>query len=314
MHLGLLSCSNPPDSSSVVSEQVEAVTGIERIRRAAEACGHRVSRFYEPKFCFQYEGTTCQVWYDGTPFVSPDVMVYRPNFVEEPSLHTYVSERLMARGVAVVNGTPKILEIKNKIIQHMRLAEAGIPIPRFALAKDPEAAKGAVEALGFPLIVKVSFGTHGKGVFYTQNWETFQPIADYLDVRDGNPIIIEEFIAAAQGKDIRAFVVGGRVVASMERTARQKDIRANASIGGTGTSIVLSEEDQVLAIRAASVFDLEIAGVDLIRSERGTLVLEVNANPGFRELEACTGIDVATAIVEYAEKKIVNREACNANP
>jgi ribosomal protein S6--L-glutamate ligase len=307
MHLAILSCSNPSEDSQAYTKYPDSVTGAERIKEAAEARGHQVSRFYEPKFCFEYQGNASRSWYEAQPFTGADVIVYRPNFIEEPSLHTYVPERLCLGGELVLNGTPKILEIKNKIIQHMRLAEAGIPIPRFALAKDPQAATSVVDRLGFPLIVKVSFGTHGKGVFYAGNWETFQPILDYLDVRDGNPVILEEFIAAAQSKDIRAFVVGGRVVASMERTARSKDIRANASIGGTGTAIHLSPEDEALALRAAAVFDLDIAGVDLIRSDRGTLVLEVNANPGFRELEACTGIDVAAAIVEYAEQRVKSR-------
>ncbi len=303
MHLGILSCSNPSSDLASLESPREVAVGAQRLREAAEARGHRVTRLYAPRFCFEYQGSEVHAWYEGDRFAEPDLIIYRPNFVEEPSLHTYVPEQLQSIGSRFLNGTPKIFEIKNKIIQHMRLAQAGIPMPRFALAKDPEATKGAVEQLGFPLIVKVSFGTHGKGVFYAGNWETLQPILDYLDVRDGNPVILEEFIAAAQGKDIRAFVVGGRVVAAMERMARQKDIRANASLGGVGTAVTLSPEDEALAIRAAQVFDLDIAGVDLIRSERGTLVLEVNANPGFRELEACTGIDVAGAIVDYAEQR-----------
>jgi len=301
MHIGVLTCNNPRgEALPAAIQHSDRASGADRIVEAAESAGHTVTRFYSPQFCFGYEGSVMRAWYDGEDFQGADVLIYRPGFVQEPTLHTYVPELLQKLGQRVVNGTPKVLEIKNKMIQHLRLAEAGIPIPRFALAKDPEAAKSAVEVLGFPMIVKVSFGTHGKGVFYAGDWETFQPILDYLDVRDGNPVILEEFVAAAKNRDIRAFVVGGRVVAAMERQARTKDIRANASIGGAGTAIQLSREDEALALRAAAIFDLEIAGVDLIRSERGTLVLEVNANPGFTELEACTGIDVAGAIVDYA--------------
>lgn len=301
MHIGILTCNNPRgEALPVAIQHSDRASGADRIVEAAESAGHTVTRFYSPRFCFGYEGSVVRAWYDGEDFQGADIIIYRPGFVQEPTLHAYVPELLQRLGRRVVNGTPKVLEVKNKMIQHLRLAEAGIAVPRFALAKDPEAAKSAVEALGFPMIVKVSFGTHGKGVFYAGDWETFQPILDYLDVRDGNPVILEEFVAAAKNKDIRAFVVGGRVVAAMERQARTKDIRANASIGGTGTAIQLSAEDEALALRAAAIFDLEIAGVDLIRSDRGTLVLEVNANPGFAELEACTGIDVAGAIVEYA--------------
>lgn len=303
MHLGILTCNNPrSEYLPPAIQHSDRASGVDRIIEAAQKVGHTISRFYAPRFCFAYEDGRLTTWYDGRLFEGVDVIIYRPGFVQEPTLHSYVPEHLRKIGQQILNGTSKVVEIKNKVIQHMRLAEAGLPMPRFALAKDAEAAKRAVEVLGFPIIVKVSFGTHGKGVFYAGNWETFYPILDYLDVRDGNPVILEEFIAAAKNKDIRAFVVGGKVVASMERQARSKDIRANASLGGEGVSIALSPEDEDLAVRAAQVFDLDIAGVDLIRSDRGTLVLEVNANPGFQELEACTGLDVAGAIVEYAER------------
>lgn len=306
MHIGILSCNNPrAENMPVGIQNSDRANGAERIFQAAQEAGHQVSQWYAPRFCFSFdESGQTTTWYDGEVFTGADVIVYRPGFVQEPTLHSYVPELLRKLGQRIVNGTPKVTDIKNKMIQHMRLADVGMPMPRFAFAKDPEAAKRAVEALGFPIIVKVSFGTHGKGVFYAGNWETFQPILDYLDVRDGNPVILEEFIAAAQNKDVRAFVVGDRVVASMQRQARSKDIRANASIGGTGTAIKLSAEDEALALRVARLFDLEVAGVDLIFSERGTLVLEVNANPGFQELEACTGVDVARAIVDYCVTQV----------
>ncbi len=309
MHIGILSCNNPKNEDSISDRHPEYAAGSARLAEAAEKRGHQVTRFYAPRFCFVYNEGKMAAWYDGEPFQGVDTIIYRSNFIEEPSLHSYVPAHLTGIGQSVINATPNVAVIKNKITQHMHLATAKLPTPAFALGKDAESTKLAIESLGFPIIVKVPFGTHGKGVFYAANWETCQPILDYLNVRDGNPVILEEFIAAAKSKDIRAFVIGGKVVASMERQARGHDIRANASLGGKGVAIQLSAEDEVLAIRAAQVFDLEIAGVDLIRSDRGTLILEVNANPGFQELEACTGIDVAGAIIDYAEQLVAKSKA-----
>ena len=151
-------------------------------------------------------------------------------------------------------------------------------------------------------MIKVAFGTHGKGVFLAENIETLSPIVDYLTIRDGNPVIIEEFVAEAGRKDLRAFVIGDQVIAAMERTARDGDVRANASLGGVGRPVTLTDEEQQIAVKATKAFDLDLAGVDLLRSARGPLVIEVNANPGFEELTRATDIDVAGAIIEFVEK------------
>ena len=156
--------------------------------------------------------------------------------------------------------------------------------------------------IGFPVMIKVAFGTHGKGVFLAENIETLSPIVDYLTIRDGNPVIIEEFVAEAGRKDLRAFVIGDQVIAAMERTARDGDVRANASLGGVGRPVTLTDEEQQIAVKATKAFDLDLAGVDLLRSARGPLVIEVNANPGFEELTRATDIDVAGAIIEFVEK------------
>lgn len=163
-----------------------------------------------------------------------------------------------------------------------------------------EGVMAAAEAIQFPLIAKVAFGTHGKGVFYAENIQTLKPIVDYLCVRDENPVILERFIAEAAHSDVRVFVVGGGIVAAMERKAMRGDVRTNIGSGGTGGSIELSETEKRVVLQAAHAFHLEICGVDLIRSKEGPLVLEVNAYPGFQELERVTGIDVAGAIINYA--------------
>ena len=175
-----------------------------------------------------------------------------------------------------------------------------MPYPKSFVTKKPESALEAAIQIGFPVIIKVAFGTIGKGIFYAPDQETFGPIVEYLAIRDRNPVIVQEFIKEADRKDLRVFVVGGKIVASMERCAPEGDVRANTSNGGTGKVVILTKEEQDLALRVADVFGLEIIGIDLIRSNRGPLVIEVNANPGFSELERATGIDVAKAIIEFA--------------
>ena len=130
-----------------------------------------------------------------------------------------------------------------------------------------------------------------------------RPIAEYLALRDGNPVIVQEFIKEAKTSDLRVFIVGGEVVAAMQRQAPSGDVRANTSNGGTGISVELTKTERELALSVTRLFELEVAGVDLIRSDRGPLVLEVNANPGFKELERVTGVDVADAIISYAAKR-----------
>jgi ribosomal protein S6--L-glutamate ligase len=231
-----------------------------------------------------------------------DVIICRPNFIEEPSLRTYAPDLLAQAGYRVINGGVAIMNGKNKITQHVLCSANGIPCPRWGIIQKSEDALAIAREIGFPVILKVAFGTHGKGVFFARDPETLQPIVEYLAVRDRNPIIVEEFIAEAGRKDLRAFLLGGEILTAMERAAPEGDVRANTSNGGIGTPIELSRAEADLAMRAAKLFSLDIAGVDIIRSNRGPLLLEVNANPGFKELERVTGMDVAGAIVDFVSK------------
>jgi len=273
-------------------------TGIERLKQAAEARGHTVEPLMEPLLCF--DGKT--VLYEGKELPPIDVIIHRPTFIEEPSLHEHTLSFLEAAGYRVINSFPGVGWSKNKISQHRIMTEVGIPLPRFAITKNPEQAYDAAERLGFPVVVKVAFGTHGKGVFFADTSEVFSPIVEYLILRDRNPVLIEEYISEANRTDLRVFVVGEEVVATMKRTAPEGDVRANTSNGGTGSKVELTNEERDLAIHVAKTFQLEIAGIDLIRSNRGPLVLEINSNPGFEKLENSTGFDVAGAIIDYVTK------------
>ncbi len=291
MRIGILISSEP---------RGEVATGATRLEQAAAARGIECVRLYAPLFSFHVDGDALSVRYEGGLFEGYDALVYRPNFIEEPSLHAHVPELLIRAGFPVVNGRADVASTKNKLAQHVRFLQEGIPTPRFAIAKRTNEARIAARDIGFPVIVKTPFGTHGVGVFYAVDEETLLPIIDYLGVSDGNPVIIERFVSEANRKDLRVFVLDGRVFAAMERTAPAGDVRANASQGGVGATVELTDEERSLALRVADLFHCEIAGVDLLRSADGPLVIEVNANPGFAELERATGQDIAGAIVDAA--------------
>jgi ribosomal protein S6--L-glutamate ligase len=314
MTIGILIFSEPRD---------EVYAGADRLVEAGQTTGHTVVKLYEPHLSFichpeRSEGSPHDqeiprhvtprddkkvlILHEGHPLPKLDVIISRPNFVEEPSLRTYAVQLLERAGYRIVNGNVGFTWAKNKLTQHVLFAKHGLPCPRWGIARKLDDAVALAKQIGFPAIVKVAFGTHGKGVFLAKDEESLWPIVDYLGIRDGNPMIVEEFIAEAKSSDIRVFVIGGKVVAAMQRTAAVGDTRANTSGGGTGSTIELTQEEQALAVRAAEIFELEIAGVDLIRSSRGSLILEINSNPGFRELEAVTGINIAKMIIEYATR------------
>lgn len=287
MKIGILIFSKP---------ELDHFAGVERLEEAARTLGHAVVRLYEPNFSLCAD----ELLLDGKQIPEVDVIISRPNFIEEPSLHFYVVNALVEKGYKVLNGKPSFAIAKNKIEQLRIFQKNGLPYPKSFVAKKPECALEAAKQIGFPVVIKVAFGTIGKGVFYAPNQETFEPIVEYLAIRDRNPVIVQEFIKEADRKDLRVFIVGGKIVAAMERCAPEGDIRANASNGGIGKVVALTKEEKELALRTANVFDLEIVGVDLIRSNRGPFVLEVNSNPGFSELERATEIDVAKAIILFA--------------
>lgn len=294
MRIGILIFSGPKH---------DEYTQAERFEEAGRDLGIEVVRIHEPLTAIRHDGERMMFFADGgVDIVSLglDAVICRPNFVEEPSLHQFTIQALQNLGLRVINGS--IRAPKNKLDQRLQLAALNIPMPRWAIAHRPEQAVAAAEEIGYPVIVKMAFGTHGKGVFFAPTSETLLPIIDYLAVRDKNPVIVEEFVQAADRKDVRVFVLGGRVLAAMERVAKAGDVRANASIGGTGRPVTLSPEEERMAIAATEAFQLEISGVDILRSSHGPLVIEVNANPGFKELENVTGVNVAKAIIEYATK------------
>ena len=211
-------------------------------------------------------------------------------------------------GVPTVNTVISIARSRDKLRALQYLSAHDVGIPRTVMARTPEAIRAAVGAVGGPpVIIKLLQGTQGVGVMKADSAEAVESTIDTLWGL-GQNIILQEFIAESKGRDIRAIVVGGELVAAMRRTARQGDFRSNLHRGGEGTRAELPSEYARAAVDAARIMGLGMAGVDLLESHEGPRVIEVNSSPGLRGVERATGIDVAQRIITHAERLAATRK------
>ena len=194
-----------------------------------------------------------------------------------------------------------IARSRDKLHSLQVMAQAGLPIPRTAVVARPEALFAAVTAVGgLPAVVKLIRGTQGRGVLLAHHLATIAAMLQRADELN-QQAVIQEYVAEAAGRDLRVIVVGHRPVAAMERRAPEADFRANLHQGGTAVPVTLDRATTALAVAAARAHGLAVAGVDLLLSRRGPLLLEVNSSPGLEGIEGATGVAVAEAIVEYVE-------------
>jgi len=203
-------------------------------------------------------------------------------------------------GVPIVNNSVPIARSRDKLRSLQLLSQHDIDIPRTVMARSPSQIGRALESVGGPpVVLKLIQGTQGVGVMLAETLPALEAILDTLWGL-GQNILIQEFIAESRGRDIRALVVGGRVVAAMRRTARMGEFRSNIHRGGLGRIIELGEDYQRVAVKACEVMGLHVAGVDLLESKEGPKVIEINSSPGFEGLEGATGRDIARDILEYS--------------
>ncbi|MEX2006610.1 MAG: RimK family alpha-L-glutamate ligase [Candidatus Saccharimonadales bacterium] len=210
------------------------------------------------------------------------------------------------QGVFTTASSIAIVRSRDKLRSIQLLARAGIGIPKTIFSRGMADVDNIIEELGgLPIIIKLARGTHGRGVVLAETRKAARSVLQgfYLMEEEGTNILLQEYIEEAEGSDIRAYVVGGKVVASMKRQSLnlEEEFRSNIHQGGTGTSIKLTDEERKVAVKAAKAMGLSIAGVDLIRSKRGPLVLEVNSSPG-SSIEQVTGRNVVEKVIEYVER------------
>lgn len=224
----------------------------------------------------------------------------------------YLGMQLEALGLRVFNSVDALAVCDDKALTHIALQKHGIPMPRTILVPRtyPYVGYGdfsfldrAIALLGLPLIIKEASGSFGKQVYLAN---TREEAAAILEEHEGTPLLMQEFIASSRGRDVRAYVVGEHVAAAMVRS-NDEDFRANVAQGGKTAVYALSEEEEALCVRTARLLGLDYAGVDLLFGEQGPLVCEVNSNAHFQGLSACTGVDIAAAIVSHIAAQMKTR-------
>ncbi|MGO4223000.1 30S ribosomal protein S6--L-glutamate ligase [Lysobacter sp. TAF61] len=207
------------------------------------------------------------------------------------------------------NSSDAILRARDKLRCHQLLAAEHIGLPTTVFGDNPDDTGDLLSMLGAPPhVIKLNEGTQGAGVMLTEKLSASRGVIEALRGLYAN-FLVQEFIEEARGADVRCFVVGGRVVAAMKRQAPKGDFRSNLHRGGSAKGVRASAAEQDVAIRAARVLGLGVAGVDLIRSARGPLVLEVNSSPGLEGIEDASGVDVAAEIITYVADRLKRRIA-----
>lgn len=272
----------------------------QRLVDAARARGH-VVRVLDPLRCYvRIAPGSVAIRYKGKPVRDLDAAIPRIG-TQSTFYGTAVLRQLETMGVYTPNSSDAVLRARDKLRSLQILAAQGIAMPVTVFGDNPDDTEDLLAMLGEPPhVIKLNEGSQGTGVVLAEKRSASQSVIEAFRGLYAN-FLVQEFIAEAKGCDLRCFVVGGKVVAAMQREASAGEFRANLHRGGSAVQVKLSGAEKRIAVQAAAALGLGIAGVDLLRSERGPLVLEVNASPGLEGIEAITGVDVAGAIIEWLE-------------
>ncbi|MGO1541789.1 MAG: 30S ribosomal protein S6--L-glutamate ligase [Luteimonas sp.] len=269
-----------------------------RLVEAARARGHTV-RVLDPLRCYmRISAGGFAMHHKGRPLAGYDAVIPRIG----ASISRYgnaVLHQFELIGCYTPNPSAAILRARDKLRCHQVLAAKGIDMPATVFGDNPDDTADLLSMLGPPPhVIKLNEGTQGAGVMLTEKPSSSRSVVEALRGLYAT-FLVQEFVAEAQGRDVRCLVVGDRVVAAMQRLAPEGDFRANLHRGGSASAVKLAPRERALAVRAARVLGLGVAGVDLVHSDRGPLVLEVNASPGLEGVETVSGVDIAGTIVDF---------------
>jgi ribosomal protein S6--L-glutamate ligase len=280
----------------------------QRLVQAARDRGHTV-RVLDPLRCYmKIAPGKFQLNYKSKPLEGIDVVIPRIG-VSITRYGTAVLRQFELMGVYTPNSSDAILRARDKLRCHQLLAAEGIGLPVTVFGENPDDTTDLLHLLGrTPHVIKLNEGSQGAGVILAERMSASRSVIEALRGLYAN-FLVQEFIAEAKGGDIRCFVVGDKVVAAMHRQAAAGEFRSNLHRGGEASKIKLTAAERTTALRAAKVMGLEIAGVDLLRSNKGPLVLEVNSSPGLEGIEGTTGVDVAARIVAHVTAQVASRGA-----
>ena len=275
-------------------------------RRLAEACeerGHKV-KFIDASMCYMtMAAKKPSISYLGKKLSNYDAVIPRIG----PSLTyfgTAVVRQFEMMGVYCINGSKAITRAQDKLHCLQILAQQGIGLPTTACAHSTVFTKELIKQVGgAPLVIKLVEGTHGIGVVLAENKISATSVIETFRNLDED-FLVQEYIKEAKGADLRCLVVGKKVVAAIKRQGPKGEFRSNLHRGGEALKVQLSREECTTAVKSARKLGLHVAGVDILRSKKGPVVMEVNASPGLEGIEKVTGKDVATSIIKYIEKKV----------
>ena len=274
----------------------------QRLKNAGEELGHEV-HIINPLYCYMnvaasnptvhYRGGKELPHFDAViPRVGASITYYG----------TAVLRHFETMGVYALNESIAISRSRDKFRSLQLLARKGIPMPLTGFAQSPGDTEDLIRMVGgAPIVIKLLEGTQGKGVILADSHQSGISIINAFKEMSAN-ILVQEFIKESHGTDIRCFVVGDKVIAAIKRQAKEGEFRANVHQGGKATKVKLTPQDRAISVAAAKTMGLKVAGVDLIRSNHGPLVLEINSSPGLEAVEKASGVNIATKIIQYIEK------------
>lgn len=273
-----------------------------RLKEEALARGHKV-RVIKYRDCYaSIEKSNPMVSYRGEDLRNIDAII--PRIASNMTRYgATIVRQFEMQGVYTVSKSIAITRSRDKLRSTQLFGKYDVDIPKTVVSRNTADIDDLLEQIGgTPVIIKLARGTHGNGVVLAETKKAAKSVlqALYLHNEDGTNILLQEFVKESAGEDIRAFVVGGRVVASMKRQSLDDDFRSNLHQGGEGIAIKLTDQEKKTAIKASRAMGLNVCGVDMMRSSRGPLVLEVNSSPGFG-IEKVTGRNVAGKVIEYVE-------------
>ena len=274
-----------------------------RLVEAAQKRGHEIRVIDHSKCDLVIEKKKPKVLYRGEEITGVHAVI--PRIGASVTFYgTAVVRQFEMMNVFTAVESQALVRSRDKLRSLQILSRAGLGLPKTVFtnySKDVE--RTLKEVGGAPVIIKLLEGTHGLGVVLAENKKAAVSVIEAFNGLKAR-VIVQEFIKESRGEDIRAFVVDGHVVGAMVRTAKEGEFRSNLHRGGTAKVVELTLEEEIAAIKAANAMKLGIAGVDMLRSERGPLIIEVNSSPGLEGIEIATGVDIAGQIIKYIEKNV----------
>jgi len=283
----------------------KTIYSTKRLVEAAEKRGHEVLQLDHMKCVLGIEKSRPHIYYGGKEIIGVNAVIPRIG----ASVTFYgaaVLRQFEMMKIFTAVESQALVRSRDKLRSLQLLARAGMGMPKTIFANKTKDVDQMIDAVGgAPCIIKLLEGTQGIGVILAENNKVAKSIIEAF-MKLNAAMLVQEFIKEAKGADIRAFVVDGQVVGAMKRQAKEGEFRSNLHQGGTATIINLTAEERSTAIKAAKKLGLGIAGVDMLQSERGPLVMEVNSSPGLEGIENATGLDIAGKIIEYVERNEFN--------